>query len=82
MCGIALTDAVRQHLISCRMVAHVDTENLVAQTRALLETNAMVRKDAQQQRDTAQRLRAEAEAERQKRDDKLPRRSSGEPEAK
>src|SRR5262249_49656110 len=64
-CPRDLTDAIRAHLISCAAVAVVaDAQLVIAESRALLETNA-VRKEAQQSRDLARSLRAESEAERQ-----------------
>lgn len=67
-CPRDLTDAIRAHLISCAAVAVVaDAQLVIAESRALLETNAAVRKEAQQSRDLARSLRAESEAERQTR---------------
>jgi len=67
LCRIDLTNAARQHLISCGAAARLDAQNVVAEARALCETSAMIRKDAQQARDTARLLRAEADAARQRR---------------
>jgi len=68
-CRVDLTDSIRAHLISCAAAAALaEARHVIAEARALLETNAMIRKDAQQTRDLARLVRAEAEAERQKRE--------------
>jgi hypothetical protein len=44
----------------------LDAEHVIAEAKALRETSAALRKDARQLCDTAGLVRAEAEAERQK----------------
>ena len=65
-CRVDLTEAAREHLISCGVAARLDAQNVVAEARALQETSAKIRKDVQQQSDRAERLRAEAEAQQRK----------------
>jgi hypothetical protein len=73
-CRVDLSHSVREHLISCAEAARLDAELIIAETKALLESNAAMRKEAGQLRDLAQLVRAEAEADRQKRSDDTERR--------
>ena len=63
-CHRDLSHTAREHLISCGRAALLDAQHVVAEAKAIRESSAAIRKDAQQACDT---VSAEAEAESQRR---------------
>ena len=62
LCHIDLSNAAREHLISCEMVARLDAESLAAEIRALLVTGSKVAPVARTNRSTPLVLIAEDHA--------------------
>src|SRR5215813_13031885 len=63
-CHLDLTHSLREHLIACAVAASLDSQNVRAEAKALVETTTWLRKEARRLRDTAAVARAQAEAAR------------------
>jgi len=61
-CRIDLTQSIRDHLIACAVAASLDSQNVCAEAKTLVETTTWLRKEARRLRDAAAVARAEAEA--------------------
>ena len=63
-CRIDLTEAAREHLLSCAAATALAAQRACADAQVIRETAADLRKEAQRLRDAAGAARAESEAAR------------------